>query len=145
MTRLAIIAIALILAGCSAEKRLQRLLDKHPELNDTTRITLVDTVLIPGDTLFRPVILRTTDTVTVTNERQTVRLVRVPTGGPCDTAAIHAEILATIAPDTVVVVRTVEVPRVVPCPPGKQVASWWRTVAIVLALVLLAFILFKRP
>ena len=141
MTRtLILIAVAALLTSCSAERRLQRLLARHPQLNDTTVITVVDTVVVPGETIFKPVVLRTTDTVTVESERQSVRIVRIPTGSPCDTATIRADILARVMPDTMVVTRSVEVARVVPCPPGEKVASWWRTAAIILALLILAYL-----
>jgi hypothetical protein len=139
-----LILLAAMVVGCSPAKRLQRLLDKHPELADTTTVTLIDTVIVPGDTVLQTVVLHSTDTVTIASERQTIRVVRVPTGSPCDTAAFRAEILGAVKPDTVVVTNTVEVPRLVPCPRGKTVAAWWRAVAIVLALVLLLSAHFKR-
>lgn len=130
-----LIPLLIILAtSCSSERRLQRLLERNPHLSDTITITLVDTVVVPGDTIASTHILR--DTVTVESERQVVRIVRVPTGSPCDTAAIALDILGIVHADTVVVTRTVEVERVVPCPPGRKVHSWWRTAAIVLAVVL---------
>lgn len=140
------LVLLLLVVACSPSKRLERLLNKHPELRDTVTVTVHDTVVVPGDTVFRPVLLRRTDTVVVENERQSVRIVRVPTGSPCDTAVFRAEVLATVKPDTVIVTHTVEVPRVVPCPPGERVATWWRTAAIVLFLLLaLLLFLLSRP
>ena len=139
--RILIPALAILLMACSPERRLQRLVDRNPSLRDTVRVHLVDTVVFPPDTLERLVLLR--DTVTVESERQVVRVVRVPTGSPCDTAAVLLDLQAVIRPDTVIVTNTVEVPRIV-CPEGRRVASWWRTAALVLALILAAHIYLRR-
>ena len=138
----AAILLAVLLSSCSAEKRLQRLLDNNPELSRVDTVTVDVTVAIPGDTVFRPVLLR--DTVTIENDRQVVTIVRVPTGHPCDTVPIVAGVTAIIKPDTVRVVERITVDRVVPCPPGKKVAAWWRTVALVLGVVLVAFAYVRR-
>ena len=142
-------AILLCLLACScmnqrkAAKKIQKLLSEYPEMRDTVRLTVHDTVYIPGDTVWKQVLLRTTDTVKVETDRQSVRIVRVPTGSPCDTAEFRAEVLATVKPDTIIVTNTVEVPRFAPCPP-EGVADWWRVVAIVLAILLLAAFLINR-
>lgn len=48
-----IIFIVLVLSGCTPQKRLSRLLERHPELVTTTEreitITKVDTAFVPGD------------------------------------------------------------------------------------------------
>lgn len=142
--RYAIIIAALLLTACTPERRLQRLLDKFPELNRVDTITVHDTIIVPGDTLWRSVLLR--DTVTVTNERQVVKVERIRTGSPCDTAAIALKVEARVKPDTVYQTMTVEVPRVVPCQGDNKVHRWWRTAAMVLAVFSLAlFILYRYP
>lgn len=139
---------ALLLTSCgifrSPQSKLEHLVAKYPELRDTVTVTVHDTVVVPADTVFRSVVLRTTDTVTVESEKQSVRIVRVPTGSPCDTAEFRAEILATVKADTVVVTNTVEVPRLSPCPPEEKVASWWKVAAIVEFILLLALYLLRR-
>jgi hypothetical protein len=141
-----LLPLLFLLSACSAEKRLQRLVDKHPELSRTDTITVVDTIYIPGDTLWRQVLLRSTDTIRVENERQKVRVVRIPTGSPCDTAAIALDVLAEVKPDTVYHTVTVEVDRIVPCPPGTTVHSWWRTAALFFLLLSIAlFLLIRYP
>jgi hypothetical protein len=144
MRYLTAILIALLLASCSAEKRLQRLVEKHPELQRTDTITVTDTIYIPGDTLWRQVLLRSTDTIRVENERQRVRVVRIPTGSPCDTAAIALDVLAEVKPDTVYHTVTVEVDRIVPCPEGTAVAAWWRVAALFFLLLCIALYLLIR-
>lgn len=146
MRYLLYILTALILTGCITERQAARRINKYvgmfPGLRDTVKVTVHDTIIMPGDTVFRPVLLRRTDTVVVENERQSVRIVRIPTGSPCDTAVFRAEVLATVKPDTVIVTNTVEVPRIVPGKAG--IADWWRTVAIVL-LLLVALFIATRP
>jgi hypothetical protein len=146
MRSAALLTILMVLSGCSAEKRLQRLIAKHPELSRVDTITVVDTVYIPGDTLWRQVLLRQTDTVRIENDRQSVRVVRIPTGSPCDTAAIALDVLAEVKPDTVYHTVTVEVDRIVPCPEGTRVSSWWRAVALFFLVVCIAlFLLLRYP
>jgi hypothetical protein len=144
MRHLTAILIALLLASCSAEKRLQRLVAKHPELQRTDTIAVTDTIYIPGDTLWRQVLLRSTDTIRIENERQKVRVVRIPTGSPCDTAAIFMDIMAEVKPDTVYHTVTVEVDRIVPCPEGSTVHHWWRVAALFFALLCIALYLLIR-
>ena len=144
MKLLHILAIAALLVACSPERRLQKLLRDNPELSRVDTITVVDTVYVPGDTLWRSVLLR--DTVTIESERQVVKVQRIRTGSPCDTAAIALDIEARVKPDTVYTTVTVEVDRVVPCPPTMRVHSWWRTAALVLGVFSLAlFILYRYP
>ena len=144
MTMRYIIPLLFLLSACSAEKRLQRLVEKHPELQRTDTITVTDTIYIPGDTLWRQVLLRSTDTIRIENERQSVRVVRIPTGSPCDTAAIALDVLAEVKPDTVYHTVTVEVDRIVPCPEGSTVAAWWRVAALFFALLCVALYLLIR-
>ena len=144
MKPLHILAIAALLVACSPERRLQRLLQDHPELSRTDTITVLDTVFVPGDTLWKSVLLR--DTVTIETERQVVKVQRIRTGSPCDTAAIALDIEARVKPDTVYSTITVEVPRVVPCPPDTKVHKWWRIAALVLGVFSLAlFLLYRYP
>lgn len=135
------ILLTVLFAACSPAKRMQRMLDKHPELSRVD--TFIVTVPVPADTVHEAVAIQLPgDTVTIENERQVVRVVRVPTGSPCDTAAIALDLLAVVKPDTVYSQVTVD--RVVPCPEGYTVAAWWRTVAVFLALLCVALLLLIR-
>jgi hypothetical protein len=138
--RTALLLLVVVLTSCSAERRLQRLLDKHPELSRVDTLVVHDTIVLPGDTLFKFIPLRTRDTIRVENERQVIEVVRVPTGSICDTAEIKLHLMGVIKPDTVY--REVQVPidRIVPCP-DEMVSEWWRTVAVTLFLVLLSLIM----
>jgi hypothetical protein len=144
MTMRYLLPFLFLLSACSAEKRLQRLVEKNPQLQRTDTITVTDTIYIPGDTLWRQVLLRQTDTIRVESERQSMRVVRIPTGSPCDTAAIALDVLAEVKPDTVYHTVTVEVDRIVPCPEGSTVAAWWRVAALFFLLLCVALYLLIR-
>jgi len=136
--RLLLLFTAILLVGCSPERRLQRLLNKHPELHRTDTFTVV----VPADTIMVRDTLTQRDTITITNGRQTVQVVRVPTGSPCDTAKVVLNVTGTVKADTV----TVTVDRVVPCPTTNKVHPWWRTATLVLAVLALAmFLLYRYP
>jgi hypothetical protein len=139
-----LLPLLFLLSACSAEKRLQRLVEKNPQLQRTDTITVTDTIYIPGDTLWQQVLLRQTDTIRIENERQSVRVVRIPTGSPCDTAAIALDVLAEVKPDTIYHTVTVEVDRIVPCPEGSTVAAWWRVAALFFLLLCVALYLLIR-
>ena len=126
------------LSACTPQKRLNRLLDKHPELRDTVTVVVRDTVIVPGDTVRMVQYLHTTDTVVVETDRQVVSVVRVPTGSPCDTAAMSLDIIAAVKPDTVYLERKVEVTKFTTC--KNVVSDWWRTVAYVLGVLLLVIL-----
>jgi hypothetical protein len=101
-----------------------------------------DSVVIAGDTIVRVVQMRSFDTLRVENERQVVQIVRVPTGSICDTAEIKLRVLGVIKPDTIYREISVPVDRIVPCP-TKSVSEWWRTAAMILAILVLALILMR--
>jgi hypothetical protein len=137
-----IIPLLLLLSACSAEKRLQRLIEKNPQLQRTDTIQVA--IAIPADTIQQATVIHTRDTVTVENERQVVRIVRVPTGSPCDTAAVALDLMAVRKPDTAY--GEVYVDRIVPCPEGSRVHCWWRLAALFFALLCVAlFLLIRYP
>jgi hypothetical protein len=135
-----ILPLLFLLSACSGERKLQRLLEKHPELQrtDTTQVAIA----IPADTIQQATVIHTRDTVTIENERQVVRIVRVPTGSPCDTAAVALDLMAVLKPDTVY--SEVYVDRIVPCPEGSTVAAWWRVAALFFLLLCIALYLLIR-
>ncbi len=126
---LIVVLFAVLGLGCSPEKRLQRLLALHPELNRTDTVTVHDTLYAKADTVYRRQFLPIHDTVRIDTGRLHIRLIRTAAdtfiiNGRCDTVFITHE-------------TKVEVPRVVPCPPGYGgVKSYWRVVALVLFAVL---------
>lgn len=72
------IAICIVLVGCAPQKRLNRLIKRHPELVKIDTAIVSDTVhieTIKADTVFKDTtyfrLLR--DTITITNDRLTIR------------------------------------------------------------------------
>lgn len=53
-----LLPIILLLVACSPERKLQRLLSKHPDLSRTDTIVVRDTVVVPGDTMRQVVTMR---------------------------------------------------------------------------------------
>jgi hypothetical protein len=137
-----LLPLLFLLSACSAEKRLQRLVEKNPQLQRTDTIQVA--IAIPADTIQQATVIHTRDTVTIENERQVVRIVRVPTGSPCDTASVALDLMGVLKPDTVH--SEVIVDRIVPCPEGSRVAAWWRSAAIIGWLLCVAlFLLIRYP
>lgn len=130
-----LILATLLLCSCSADKRLSRFLRNHPEFATRDTITVRDTVYLEGARFDSAIVVYVHDTIRIDTGRIHVRLVRVPTGSPCDTAAINAQLMGWVEPDTVFFEKQVFVDKLVPCPEGwkGRVASWWRVVAIVMS------------
>ena len=137
----ALILTVLIAFSCSPQARLKRLIEKHPELARTDTITVHDTIYTPADTVHATRWLTARDTITIENERQVVRVVRIPTGSPCDTARFLADIEGIVKPDTIYWTKEVPVEKVVPCPPGS--VPWWCWV-VISALVVFLFLSLRR-
>lgn len=126
MKQAILLLFATLILSCSPQKRLNRLIEKHPELVTHDTITVQDTVVLPGDTLvmWRETSFTVYDTITFESEREVVRVVRVPTGSPCDTAIFRARILAAVKPDTVF--REIKVPCATVQPTKEiPVIPWW--------------------
>jgi len=64
-----LLTLSFLLFSCSPQKRLHRLVKKHPELTRVDTIKIQDTIIVPGiktDTVFSSSLLN--DTVTITKE-----------------------------------------------------------------------------
>lgn len=97
-----LIIATLSLGGCSADWHARRAALKNPELLKPQTITVVDTVVVPGDTIDRSFVTTVHDTIEVVKDRAVVRIVR-----RYDTLQVFAE----CPPDTII--RPVQVD----CPP----------------------------
>ena len=85
--------ILLIFSSCSPQRRLHRLVTKHPELTRIDTIKIQDSVFVPGtnlDTVFRASLLH--DMVTITQEKLQIQLIERN-----DTIYLNA----TVEPDTI--------------------------------------------
>lgn len=119
--------LLLFLVACSPQKKLAKLLAKHPELRDTTVVVDTITIVQPErviDTVFRV----TSDTVVIERERIKVRYHQSH-----DTVWIEA----TAKADTIHVPYRVEVPTVQPVQYRNRMPLWVPLVLVGLVLALL--------
>jgi len=103
----------ILLASCSPQKRLHRLVKKHPELTQLDTIKIIDTIIVPGtniDTVFHSSLLH--DTVTITKENLQIKLIEIN-----DTIYLNADVKA----DTIIIERKIPVERIIHVEPEK----WW--------------------
>lgn len=153
--RAAVLALlCILLVGCAGtretrraareQRRCARYVAKHPTCfrADTVHDTVL--VVIPREGFDSLLYVSVLDTIWLDSGRVQVQVVRIPTGGPCDTVEVPIYVKADC--DSV----RAEVPVATPCPPRpvcppSGVADWWRTVALVLAGVLvLALVVLGR-
>jgi hypothetical protein len=121
-------------------RRCDRYAKKHPTCFQADTIHDTVLVIIPGDTIETAVVLTLGDTVYLDTGRLHVRIIRVPTGSPCDTADLRASILAKC--DSAVKY----VPVATVCPPRPKcqeglVHQGWKWAAISMGVLLLLLIL----
>ncbi len=126
--------ITLLFASCSPQKRLHRLVTKHPELTRIDTIKIQDSVFVPGtkvDTVFRSSLLH--DTVSITQEKLQIKLIEKN-----DTVYLNAE----VKPDTIIVTKEIPVQKIVHIEPEKWWVKWWWVIVVLGVIVL--FMLFRR-
>ena len=131
-TILIILAI-LLLASCSPQRRLHRLVSKHPELSRVDTIKIQDTVIVPGpkvDTTFYSSVLK--DTITITKEKLQIRLIEIN-----DTIYLDA----VVEPDTVVISKEILVDRIIHTKPVKWYILLWNKSKIWLLIIISIFII----
>ena len=132
----------LLLASCSPQKRLHRLVTKHPELTRIDTIKIQDSVFVPGtnvDTVFRSSLLH--DTVTITQGKLQIKLIEIN-----DTIYLNAK----VEPDTIIITKEIPVQKIVHVEPEKwwimiwnKFKKWFLYILSFLILLLVLFIRFK--
>jgi hypothetical protein len=130
----------LLLASCSPQKRLHRLVTKYPELTRIDTIKIQDSVFVPGtnvDTVFMSSLLH--DTVTITQEKLQIKIIEKN-----DTIYLNAK----VKPDTIVVTREIPVQKIVHIEPEKWYITIWNKFKFwlfyILSFIVLLIVLFKR-
>ena len=130
-----IILTIIILASCSPQRRLHRLITKHPELSRVDTIKIQDTVIVTGikaDTIFHSSVLK--DTITITKEKLQIRLIEIN-----DTIYLDA----IVEPDTVIITKEILVDRILHIEPVKWWIEYWWVWLIFLGFIAL-FIVYRR-
>lgn len=114
MKKKILIFVVLCLVSCSAEVRLNRLLERHPWLKIPDTVVFRDTLIEPmiqADTLFLP--YRVDDTMVIEKDRLEVRIRRIH-----DTLYIRGKCKS----DTLVITRKIPVEKIRIIQPDKQSA-----------------------
>ena len=109
--------VLLLLAHCSPQKRLHRLITKHPELIQLDTIIVQDSVFVPGvkiDTVFH--LLELKDTVFISKDNLQIQLVEIN-----DTVYLDAEVKA----DTVVIIKEISVEKLAYVEPIEWYIKIW--------------------
>ena len=134
------IAVLLLLVSCSPQKRLHRLITKHPELTRIDTIKIQDSVFIPGtniDTVFRSSLLH--DTVTITQEKLKIKLIEKN-----DTIYLNAN----VEPDTIIITKEIPVQKIVHIESEKWYITIWNKFKFwlfyVICFTALILVLFRR-
>jgi hypothetical protein len=132
--------LIIILASCSPQRRLHRLVTKHPELTRLDTIKIQDTVIVPGlkvDTVFHSSVLK--DTVFINKENLQIKLIEIN-----DTIYLDAEVKA----DTVIFTKEVLVDRIVHVEPENKLLSFFKNInfflIIIITLIILLTLLYRR-
>ena len=134
-----LLAFTFLLFSCSPQKRLHRLVKKHPELTQLDTIKIQDTIIVPGiktDTVFSSSLLH--DTVTITKDNLQIKLIEIN-----DTIYLNAEVKA----DTVIIEREILVDRIIHVEPKNKLLNFFKNIktyfTIVIILIIVLTLLYK--
>jgi hypothetical protein len=122
------IILLLLLASCTPQKRLERLIRNHPELVRVDSVKIIDTVITQSVSIDTMQVMNTYDTFIVNRDRLTVQVIRHQ-----DSIYVYGK----CAGDTVVLERKVPV-RIIEVKESTSV-PWWVYTFLVLVLVVLWF------
>tara|TARA_Y100000310_G_scaffold299835_1_gene335017 strand:+ start:1038 stop:1487 length:450 start_codon:yes stop_codon:yes gene_type:complete len=131
-----IILLSLLIIGCSPQKRLNRLIKKHPELTELDTIIVRDTVVVQNYDTTINTIIKLHDTTTVINNERLVLKYFYDTLR--ETIFHEVDCLG----DTVYTEKLITVERAV-----FRELSWWekyKDLIYILAVLLLGLVLFKK-
>lgn len=121
--------LLLVIFGCSPQKRIQRIVSKHPELLQKDTIKISDTTIIPGIAIDTVFITSKTDTIVFWKDNIKVQIIR-----SFDT--LRTEI--TSSPDTIIKNINVPVDRIVI---KNDSSGWWIKYLIIFVGLLILFLI----
>ena len=130
------ISISLLIVSCSPQKRLNRLVKKHPELITIDTVRVIDTIIVENYSYDTTTILRFNDSVTVINNEKVILKYFYDT--------LRREIYHEVEciGDTIVKETLVPVEKIV-----IKELSWWEkygTIVIIFGVLALAYIVLKK-
>jgi hypothetical protein len=120
--------LLLFLSSCTPQKRLERLIRKHPELVRVDSVKIIDTIITQSVSIDTMQVMNTYDTFIVNRDRLTVQVIRHQ-----DSIYVYGK----CAGDTVVLERKVPV-RIIEVKESTTV-PWWVYAFLILVLVVLWF------
>ncbi len=120
------------LFSCSPQKRLNKLILKHPELVQTDTIQVKETIIIPGLQIDTQFVTKPTDTVVIEKEKLHTVIYR-----KYDTLIVHQ----VLQPDTIFVEKKIPVDKVVYRTQEKMTPLTVVYIIIIVSLLLLLFVL----
>jgi|688.fasta_scaffold155226_2 hypothetical protein len=120
--------LLLFLSSCTPQKRLERLIRKHPELVRVDSVKIIDTIITQSVSIDTMQVMNTYDTFIVNRDRLTVQVIRHQ-----DSIYVYGK----CAGDTVVLERKIPV-RIIEVKESTSV-PWWVYVFLILVLVVLWF------
>jgi len=120
--------LLLFLSSCTPQKRLERLIRKHPELVRVDSVKIIDTIITQSVCIDTMQVMNTYDTFIVNRDRLTVQVIRHQ-----DSIYVYGK----CAGDTVVLERKIPV-RIIEVKESTSV-PWWVYVFLILVLVVLWF------
>lgn len=121
------LVLLLLLASCTPQKRLDRIIRRHPELVRVDSVKIIDTVITQEVSVDTMQVMNTYDTFIVNRDRLTVQVIR------------HQDsiyVFGKCAADTVVIERNVPV-RVVEASTDEGVLKWIGPVLLVIIMLML--------
>lgn len=124
------LVLILLLSSCTPQKRLDRLIRRHPELVRVDSVKIVDTVITRDVSIDTMRVMNTHDTFIVNRDKLTVQVIR------------HQDsiyVFGKCASDTVVIERSVPV-KVVESQSDEGVLKW----VVPVLLVIIMLMIFSR-
>jgi hypothetical protein len=130
--RIVVIALCIICTSCTPQKKLQRLLDKHPELTKKDTLTIRDTILV--DHVSHDTVLSWTnlyDTTYIEKDRLRIKVVRVN-----DSIYIKGECIG----DTIYYEKIVPVDKIIYTKSEKSLNLWLIFAGVLLVIAIIRWL-----
>ena len=141
-----ILILCVLATSCNsvkqAQRQLQRIEKKHPQLfaSDTTVIVKTDTIQVTTLQYEHDTIVSDADTVVVENERFKTEIIRVPFERLRVNTVIKSDTVEIVRNDTIFTIQK----EIITKTEKERLTPFWLYIVIVLMIVYLLYIRFKR-